>query len=199
QRLPVVPWVISGRSRAALHAQAERLAAHLDTHPTLNPVDVGYSLATTRTHFEHRAVIIAETRQDLTDETRALASPTAPAGTTSRAVSGAAAGVVTGTAGANPAVAFLFTGQGSQRTGMGRQLYDTFPLYAHTFDTVTDHLDHHLTHLARQDDQPAPASVRDVVFGTTDPHLIDQTLYTQPALFALQISLYRLIESWGIT
>ncbi|MEU6409000.1 beta-ketoacyl synthase N-terminal-like domain-containing protein, partial [Microbispora sp. NPDC046933] len=63
--VPVVPWVISARSREALHAQAARLADHLDRHPELDPVDVGHSLATTRTHFDHRAVITGTNRQEL--------------------------------------------------------------------------------------------------------------------------------------
>ncbi|MEZ0073287.1 type I polyketide synthase [Planotetraspora sp. GP83] len=181
-RLPVVPWVISGRTPAALHAQAQRLAAHLDTHPTLNPVDVGYSLATTRTHFEHRAVIIAETHHDLTNATRTLATTAAPGAT----------GVVTGSAGGNPGVAFLFTGQGSQRIGMGRDLHHTFPVFAHTFDTLTELLDHHLA-------GHVPAPLKDVVFGEAEPGLLNQTVYTQAGLFAVEVALARLLQSWGIT
>ncbi|MEV8639346.1 type I polyketide synthase, partial [Streptosporangium sp. NPDC051023] len=130
RRAPVVPWVLSGRSATALSAQAERLATHLEAHPGLDPADVAHSLAATRATFEHRAVILGQTRRDLVDGVRTLAS--------NRQGNGVTTGVATG----SRAVAFLFTGQGSQRTGMGRQLYDTYPVYKETFDTLTALFDH---------------------------------------------------------
>ncbi|WP_328710211.1 type I polyketide synthase [Microbispora hainanensis] len=176
--VPAVPWVISARSQQALHAQAARLADHLDHHPDLDPADVGHSLATTRTHFDHRAVIIGTTRHELLERTRALAD-------------GNTGGIVTGIA--RPGgLAFVFTGQGSQHTGMGRGLYATYPAFATTLDHTIELLDQHLA-------GHAPVPLREVLLGDTDPTLLDQTLYTQPALFALQTALTHLLATWGIT
>ncbi|WP_187280887.1 acyltransferase domain-containing protein, partial [Microbispora sp. CSR-4] len=170
--------MISARSQQALHAQAARLADHLDHHPDLDPADVGHSLATTRTHFDHRAVIIGTTRHELLERTRALAD-------------GNTGGIVTGIA--RPGgLAFVFTGQGSQHTGMGRGLYATYPAFATTLDHTIELLDQHLA-------GHAPVPLREVLLGDTDPTLLDQTLYTQPALFALQTALTHLLATWGIT
>ncbi|MFB8039064.1 SDR family NAD(P)-dependent oxidoreductase, partial [Streptomyces sp. NPDC056004] len=165
--LPVVPWVLSARSEEALAGQAERL---LGLVGTASPVDVGYSLAVTRTAFEHRAVVVGEDREALL---RAVA-----AGAT-------AAGVVKGQT-LTGRSAFLFSGQGSQRAGMGRELYGAYPVFADAFDAVCAELDRHL-------DQP----VKDVVLGGSE--LIDQTVYTQAGLFAVEVALFRLLEHWGVT
>ncbi|WP_228817987.1 type I polyketide synthase [Nocardia transvalensis] len=170
--LPVVPWVLSARGPAALRDQAIRLAdAVTEADSTL---DVGWSLATTRAALEDRAVVLATDEADRTAALRALAEGvTHPAVITGRAAEGG--------------VAMVFSGQGSQRLGMGRGLYDAYPVYAQTFDAVCAHLDPHL-----------PEPLRDIVFGD-DVDLLNQTRYAQPALFALQVALYRLWESWGIT
>ncbi|MFF3787632.1 type I polyketide synthase, partial [Streptomyces sp. NPDC001933] len=165
--LPVVPWVLSARSEEALAGQAERL---LGLVGTASPVDVGYSLAVTRTAFEHRAVVVGEDREALL---RAVA-----AGAT-------AAGVVKGQT-VSGRSAFLFSGQGSQRSGMGRELYEAYPVFADAFDAVCAELDRHL-------DQP----VKDIVLGGSE--LIDQTVYTQAGLFAIEVALFRLLEHWGVT
>nr|WP_191910119.1 type I polyketide synthase [Microbispora cellulosiformans] len=178
-RLPVVGWVVSARSPEALRAQAARLADHLDRHPTLDVADVAHSLATTRAQFDHRAVITGTTRQELLDRTRALADGTS------------AGGIVTGIA--RPAkVAFVFTGQGSQRPGMGRGLYAAHPAFATAYDQAINLLDQHLA-------RHTPVPLREVLLGDADPALLDQTLYTQPALFALQTALTHLLTRWGIT
>ncbi|WTV18044.1 SDR family NAD(P)-dependent oxidoreductase (plasmid) [Streptomyces atratus] len=165
--LPVVPWVLSARSEQALAGQAERLLGLVEG---VSPLDVGWSLAVTRTAFEHRAVVIGEDRGALL---RAVAE--------GRSVTGVVRGSVQG-----GRSAFLFSGQGSQRAGMGRELYEAYPVFADAFDAVCAELDRHL-------DQ----QVKDVVFGGSE--LIDQTVYTQAGLFAIEVSLFRLLEHWGVT
>ncbi|MFF4986716.1 type I polyketide synthase [Streptosporangium saharense] len=168
----VVPLVVSACSAEALTAQAAQLADHLDG---LRPEDVAYSLATTRTTFEHRAVILGRSRQELTDGVRALAT------------NGHHGGVTTGVATGSRGVAFLFSGQGSQRTGMGRTLHETYPAFAEAFDRVTALFDTYL-------DVP----LRDVIFDPAHEALLNHTLYTQPALFTLHTALHGLLASWGI-
>ncbi|MEV7908305.1 acyltransferase domain-containing protein, partial [Streptomyces anulatus] len=176
-----VPLAVSGRSAAALGAQAERLAAHLETHPGLDPADVAYSLATTRATFEHRAVILGQTPGELTGRLRKLA-----AGNTGP-------GIITAPPAGTPHLTFLFTGQGSQRTGMGHDLYNTYPAYRETFDTLTELFDHHLTRHT-----PTPTPLRDIILNPDHTHLLNQTLYTQPALFTLQVALHHLLATWNI-
>ena len=110
-----LPFVLSGKSESALAAQARRLAAHLEARPELSLGDVAHSLATTRTHFEQRAVVIAPERAALLAALQALAAaePSAQA-VVGRARSGGGK------------LAVLFTGQGSQRPQMGKGLYETF-------------------------------------------------------------------------
>ncbi|XLQ74318.1 type I polyketide synthase [Streptomyces actinocidus] len=176
-----VPWILSGRTDAALRGQAERLRDQLATltEEFTHTADVGYSLATTRSLFDQRAALVGEDRADMLRALDALAKgETAP-------------GVVRGTAGAAGRTAFLFSGQGAQRLGMGRELYDTFPVFADAWDEVCAHLDVLL-------DRP----LREVVFaaeGGADAELLNWTAFTQPALFAVEVALFRLLEHWGVT
>ncbi|MFC5143575.1 type I polyketide synthase [Streptomyces aureoversilis] len=161
----VVPWVLSGRTEAALRAQAERLLSLSDAATDLQPADIGFSLATTRSAMEHRAAVVGESRDELLEGLRALA-----AGSPS-------ARVVEGETGAGGKVGFLFSGQGSQRLGMGRELYAAYPVFAAAYDEVCALLD-------------APVDV--------DAETLHQTGCTQPALFAVEVALFRLLESWGV-
>ncbi|MET8546439.1 acyltransferase domain-containing protein, partial [Kitasatospora sp. NPDC004799] len=174
----VVPWVVSGRSVEALRAQAGRLADHLAERPAVAAGDVGLSLVSQRSLFEQRAVVTGTGRAELLAGLRALAEggtadnvtvapPTAP------------------TDGSNK-LALLFTGQGAQRLGMGRRLYQDFPVFAKAFDEACAQLDAHL-----------PVPLKDVVFGA-DAELLDRTLYAQSALFALETAQFRLLEHYGI-
>ncbi|WP_328643850.1 SDR family NAD(P)-dependent oxidoreductase [Streptomyces canus] len=172
--LPIVPWVVSGRTAAAVRDQAARLVSHLEHHPDADPQDIGHALATTRTLFEHRATVTGENRTELLAALNALATGEHhPHITTGRPTKGP--------------LAFVFAGQGTQRPGMGHDLYTAYPAFTTAFDTIATHLDPLTGH-----------SLHDTVFTTTD-HRIDETRHTQPALFAFEVALYRLIESWGIT
>ncbi|MFD3946020.1 SDR family NAD(P)-dependent oxidoreductase [Streptomyces sp. NPDC058579] len=168
----VLPWSVSGAGPAALRAQAERLLAFGSSEDAVvSPVDVGWSLAATRTAHSHRGVVLGSDRAELLAGLRAL-------------VEGRIApGVVSGVA-APGKTAFLFTGQGAQRAGMGTELYETYPVYAAAFDEACAALDVHL-------DRPIAEVIR-------TGHLLDQTAYTQPALFAVEVALYRLVESFGL-
>ncbi|MGW2643182.1 type I polyketide synthase [Streptomyces sp. NPDC001348] len=164
--LPVVPWIVSGATEDAVRAQAGRLRELAARHPEVDLADVGFSLVTRRSAFAHRAGVVAGGREGL------LAGLDAVAGGAALPVSG------------RGPLAFLFTGQGSQRAGMGRELYAGFPVFAAALDEVCAALD---THLERP--------LRDVMFGGEG---LDETGYTQPALFALEVALFRLLEAWGV-
>ncbi|GGN45789.1 hypothetical protein GCM10012285_29740 [Streptomyces kronopolitis] len=169
--LPVVPWVLSARSEPALRAQAAQLVDHIGQLTDAGAEDIGASLATTRTAFEERAVVLGEDREELL---RHLA----------RFAQGDDTAAVRGTAGRGK-TAFLFAGQGAQRLGMGRDLHAAFPVFAAAFDEICAHLDPEL-----------PQPLADVVFGQ-DAAALDRTGFTQPALFAFEVALFRLVASWG--
>ncbi|MGO4463639.1 type I polyketide synthase, partial [Streptomyces sp. M-16] len=173
------PVLLSGKNEAALRGQAARLLRHAQDNPDESLADLGLSTATTRAALDHRAAIVASDRGGLRRALELLAQD-APAG------DAGSAGVVTGVVVPRQTVAFLFSGQGGQRLGMGRELYEAFPVFTEAFDTVCSALDAHL-------ERP----VRDVVFGD-DAELLNQTGYAQPALFAVEVALFRLVESWGV-
>ncbi|MGA5068990.1 SDR family NAD(P)-dependent oxidoreductase [Streptomyces exfoliatus] len=175
----LLPWILTAKDETALRRQAGRLHHHLTEHPELAPADVGFSLATTRATLEHRAAVLGADRTTLMDGLAALSR-----GESTPAVARAAAG-------RRGKTAFLFTGQGSQRLGMGRELYESSPVFRQALDEVCRHLD---TELFRP--------VKDVLFapeGSADSALIDQTAFTQSALFAIEVALFRLAEHHGIT
>ncbi|MER6832294.1 SDR family NAD(P)-dependent oxidoreductase [Streptosporangium sp. NPDC000563] len=169
-----LPFVLSARSEEALGAQAARLAGHIEERPEVGLLDVAYSLATTRAALDHRAVVVGGDRGSV------VAGLSAVAG---------GSGVVRGRVG-DGRVAVLFTGQGSQRAGMGRELYERFPVFAAALDAVIAELDPLLE-----------GSLREVLFaepGTAEAEALDQTGWAQPALFAVETALFRLVESWGV-
>ncbi|MFD9467063.1 beta-ketoacyl synthase N-terminal-like domain-containing protein, partial [Streptomyces sp. NPDC060027] len=172
-------WPLSARTASGLRAQAAALLAHAEAHPGLVLPDAGWSLATGRTAFEHRAVVVGEDRDDFLRALRELST------------GGIDAALTTGRTGARGELAFLFSGQGSQRAGMGRELAEAVPAFATELDEVCAHLDPLL-----------PRPLREVMFapeGTEEAAELDRTLYTQTSLFALEVALFRLLESWGIT
>ncbi|WP_264349520.1 type I polyketide synthase [Streptomyces milbemycinicus] len=176
----VVPWPLSARDEQALREQASALAEHLGTDDRASVADVGWSLATTRAMFERRAVIVGEGREEMAAALEALADGSPHPGLSTPG----------GTASDTPGkTVWLFSGQGSQRPGMGADLYRRFPVFAEAFDEVRALLDPHLDH-----------PLADVVFATDPGHgdLIHHTTYTQAGLFALHIALARLLGDMGL-
>ncbi|MGW0538726.1 acyltransferase domain-containing protein, partial [Streptomyces sp. NPDC003032] len=159
-RLPVVPWVVSGRGEDGLRRQENRFREWLAASPATDPAEVGAALAA-RTQLSHRSVWL---------------------GGDDRVAAGAVRedGVRVG---------FLFSGQGAQRVGMGRGLYEAFPVFAEAFDEVCSGFDGVLR-----------GSLRDVVFGEGGGEgVLRRTEWAQPALFAVEVALFRLLGSWGVS
>nr|WP_110293347.1 type I polyketide synthase [Nocardia tenerifensis] len=167
--LPVIPWVLSGKTKRSLGEQAERLRAYVADRPELDPADVAYTLATERVGFEHRAVVIGTSSESLISE---LAGVAGGAGVTDSVRVGKTAAV--------------FSGQGAQRLRMGRALYAAYPVFATAFDAVADELDAQL-------ERP----LREVMWGD-DAEQLAQTMWAQAGLFAFEVALFRLFESWGV-
>ncbi|UUY52494.1 SDR family NAD(P)-dependent oxidoreductase (plasmid) [Streptomyces yangpuensis] len=166
----VLPLLLSARTREALRSQAARLAAHLEAREDLGLADTAWSLATGRAALEHRAAVLTGSREQTVRALTALAAGEEPART------------ATGSTRRTGRTAFLFTGQGAQRLGMGRELYEAFPVFAAAFDGVTEVLG---------------LPLREVVWGE-DAERLSRTEFTQPALFAVEVALFRLVESWGV-
>ncbi|MEU9332326.1 amino acid adenylation domain-containing protein [Streptomyces sp. NPDC048290] len=176
---PALPFLVSGHDEAALRGQAEKLRLHLDTHPGDPLIDVARSLATTRSRFRRRLVLSATDRTELQAQLASFARTGEPP----------AGAAVTGDPTGEPRLALLFTGQGSQLPGMGRDLYDVHPV----FRTALEEVAARFTGL----DRP----LLDVLWAdpdSADAALLHRTDLTQPALFALEVALWRLWESWGV-
>ncbi|OMI84578.1 type I polyketide synthase, partial [Streptomyces sp. M1013] len=168
---PVV-WPVSAKTPGALREQAVRLAAYArDAGEDLDAAAVAHTLTHGRAHFDLRAAVLGETRADLLAGVEALAAGEAHPSLVNGAVTGGR-------------TVFLFTGQGAQRPGMGRELYEGEPVFAAAFDEVCGHFE-------------LPVALKDVVFGT-DAELLNQTRYAQAGLFALQVALFRLAEHHGL-
>ena len=151
----MAPWPVSARSEQALAAQLDRITSI----QAPNVADVGFSLASSRSVFEHRAVLLAS----------------------ADGVAEVARGKADG-----QSAAFMFSGQGAQRLGMGRELSLRFGVFAAALDEACAGLDAGL-------DRP----IREVMWGQ-DKAALDDTGYAQPALFAFEVALFRLLESFGI-
>ncbi|MFF1374644.1 type I polyketide synthase [Streptomyces sp. NPDC058308] len=172
----VVPWVVSARGEEALRAQADLLAERATTDPRLaSPLDVGWSLVTTRSVFEHRAVVVGEDRDALLGGLRSLAAGEASAGV----VSG-----VAGSAGAGPVL--VFPGQGSQWVGMGTQLLDQSPVFAARIAECEQALSPYVDW-----------SLVDVLRG--DGSELSRVEVVQPVLWAVMVSLAAVWADYGVT
>ncbi|OBF21827.1 polyketide synthase [Mycobacterium kubicae] len=170
-----VPWVVSARSGEALAAQAARLLHWVRERPELDPVDVGWSLAATRSVFDHRAVVVGQGREELMAElSRVAAGEPNP-------------DVAVGRARSTGKTVFVFPGQGAQWVGMGAQLYAQVRSFATAFDEVADVLDRHLR-----------LPLRRVLWDGAQEQLTS-TEFAQPALFAVAVALANMLQRWGIT
>ncbi|WP_286250223.1 type I polyketide synthase [Streptomyces graminofaciens] len=176
--LPGIVWPLSAASPGGLRAQAAQLSRLASDTPDADLDAVGHALATTRAHLDHRAVVTAPDRAALLAGLDALTGDRPAAGLTRgvRAVTGR--------------TAFLFSGQGSQWAGMGRELYAHSPVFAEALDEACAHLDPHL-----------PRPLREVMFAEAEAveeaTLLDRTDFTQAALFALEVALYWTVEHLG--
>ncbi|MFF1407046.1 type I polyketide synthase [Streptomyces sp. NPDC058294] len=167
---PAVVWPLSARSAQALPAQAERLHTFLAARPELHPAAVARALGTRRTAFDHRAAVTGTDREELLAALRALATGAPPPT------------AATGRARTGTRTAFLFTGQGAQRLGMGLELRARYPVFAAAFDAIDARLGLDLAGVLAGDDTGA----------------IHRTRYAQSALFAFEVALFRLLESFGV-
>ncbi|RMI27696.1 SDR family NAD(P)-dependent oxidoreductase [Nocardia stercoris] len=169
----VVPWVVSARTPEALVAQASRLAAFVSARPELDVGEVAWSLVTSRAQFDHRAVVVGASRDELLSELRELANSRDDAPVPAASATGA--------------VALVFPGQGAQWAGMGRELAEAFPVFATAFDEAVGLLEKALE-----------VPVREVLWGSDDASA-DNTMFAQAGLFAVGVGVYHLLESWGVT
>ncbi|MFE3812020.1 SDR family NAD(P)-dependent oxidoreductase, partial [Streptomyces sp. NPDC059131] len=172
------PILISGKTDTAVRGQAAKLLLHMDHAGSVSLVDLGFSSATSRAALEHRAAIVATDPQGLRVALEALARGTQTDVSTSWVAKAVAAPQQT--------LAFVFSGQGSQWWGMGRGLYELFPVFADVFDAVCAGLDGLLG-----------CSLREVLFEGDGSGLAGTGL-TQPALFVVEVALCGLLESWGV-
>nr|WP_072480212.1 type I polyketide synthase [Amycolatopsis australiensis] len=163
-----LPWVLSAKSADGVRRQAAALRAHLAANPGFGAADVGHSLAVTRARLRHRAVALDPAALDALADGRATPD------------------VVRAEAVPEPRLGFLFSGQGSQGLGMGHQLHERYPVFAEAFDEVCARLDAELG-----------CSLRDVLWGT-DAGELNRTVFAQAGLFAVEVALFRLLESFGV-
>jgi acyl transferase domain-containing protein/acyl carrier protein len=166
---PAQPWVLSARTENSLREYGQRFCDWLDARPDADLGRVAGQLAK-RADFEHRAVITDSIRDGLAALAAGTEHPNVVIGR--------------GTPGR---LAFLFPGQGAQQPGMGREIARRFPAFAEALDEVCEALNPHLDRRLQD------------ILSDAESDLIHHTGYTQPALFALEVALYRLIESFGIT
>lgn len=173
---PLHLLTLSAKTDDSLVRLAEQYQKYLAANPDLPLVDICFSANTGRSHFQHRLSVAASSSIELSDQLAAFSAGQE------------AFGLLKGKATTNPNVAFLFTGQGSDYTGMGHQLYETQPTFRKILDRCGEILRPYL-------DKPLLEVLYPQV-GTSSP--LNQTTYSLPALFALEYALFQLWKSWGV-
>ncbi len=173
----VLPFLVSASSREALAGQAARLGEFVSADPELDPRQLAGALALDRARLSHRAVVVAEEREELL------------AGLSALEREGGIDNLFRGVSNSGR-VAFLFSGQGSQWAGMGSELHRAFPVFADTLDEVCGVLDVHLQRPLQELLFAAKGSEEEVLLGRTQ--------FTQPALFAIEVALFKLVSSFGV-
>ncbi|KAL4771190.1 hypothetical protein BDW60DRAFT_223559 [Aspergillus nidulans var. acristatus] len=168
-----LPFLLSATTDAALRQQAERLHSHLSSNND-RLSDVSYSLAVSRNHFQHRLVLFAQDKRQLMDK---LAGSTR--------IGWPAPSVHDN----SPRLALLFTGQGSQRPGMGRDLARHYPVFREALEEIAGHF---------IELEPPLLEVMWANAGSNRAALLQRTDYAQPALFAFEMAVWRLWASWGL-
>ncbi|MEU6647373.1 beta-ketoacyl synthase N-terminal-like domain-containing protein [Saccharomonospora sp. NPDC046836] len=174
----VLPWVLSARSEPALREQAARLRDLVAADAPPSAADVAHSLVSTRSVFDHRAVVLGVERAELAANLAGLAAGEPRPGVLAGAVPARGAG----------RVGFVFAGQGGQRAGMGRKLHTASPVFAAAFDHACALLEAELS-----------LPVAEVVLGESDDGRADQTVFAQAGLFAVEVGLVALLAAAGIT
>ncbi|WP_414573579.1 SDR family NAD(P)-dependent oxidoreductase [Nostoc sp. CCY 9925] len=175
---PLHLLTLSAKSQKALQELAQSYQEYLTQHPDVNLADVCFTANTGRSHFNHRLAVVSESNVQLHQQ---LSAFTALEET---------AGVVNGQVQSNkrPQVAFLFTGQGSQYINMGRQLYEQAPIFREALNDCDEILRPYLDESLLKIIYPEPGETSD----------LEQTKYTQPAIFAIEYALVQLWKSWGV-
>ncbi|NCQ83091.1 MAG: acyltransferase domain-containing protein [Microcystis aeruginosa W13-18] len=166
---------LSAKSDDALDDLAQKWVSYLEKNPQLNLADLAFSANTGRGQFNHRLAILAKSTLEAKDSLTAFTQKQPCLNVFSQTVEKSR----------QNKIAFLFTGQGSQYADMGRQLYETQPTFRHALEECDRLLQPYLE-----------KSLLEVLY--SDSSLLDQTAYTQPALFAIEYALYKLWQSWGI-
>ncbi|NER48711.1 MAG: type I polyketide synthase [Symploca sp. SIO1A3] len=181
---PVHILTLSGKTQTALAALVSSYQNYLQTHPELGVADICYTANTGRTHFKHRLAVVASNQQDLAEKLQQHQQGEDVAGIYSGELPNSTT---------VPKIAFLFTGQGSQYVNMGRELYQKAPVFREAINQCEEIL----SSLETFQDK----SLREILYPADDSSgssLLDQTAYTQPALFAIEYALFKLWQSWGI-
>ncbi|HEY9800293.1 MAG TPA: type I polyketide synthase [Leptolyngbyaceae cyanobacterium] len=184
QERPLHLFTLTAKTPTALEKLAQRYINYLSNHPSLSIGDLCFSANTGRSHFRHRLSVVAASIPELEEKLIAFVTGQTALSISQRQISGN-----------RPKVAFLFTGQGSQYVNMGRQLYETHPVFRETLDYCAEILRPYL-------DQP----LLEILYPTTNEESqlnahesqLQATAYTQPALFALEYALYQVWQSWGV-
>jgi len=168
---------LSGKTEQALADQVSKYIDYFTQHPAVNLADVCYSSNTGRVHFEHRLAVFGDEVAELQEKLAAYQQ--------GERVNGLVQGQSE-----KPKIAFLFTGQGSQDLDMGRELYETQPLFREMMVQCDQILQSYLE-----------IPLLELLYGENkeeNKKLLSQTKYTQPALFAIEYALAKLWQSWGI-